>query len=84
MRIHHVLPEKPWLKGLYDGLYVRLLKRLLGGAGIAIRVPREMLPLRMRTGPLGFAEQKRINAGQRFRWHVGDPLAARLRERRSR
>ena len=82
--VHHILPEKPWLKGLYDGPYVRLLKRLLSGPGLAIRVPPDELPLRVRTGALAYFEQKRVNAGQRFRWHVGDPLAARLRAQRER
>ncbi|MGI8461991.1 MAG: hypothetical protein ACR2OC_10210, partial [Solirubrobacterales bacterium] len=82
--VHHVLPEKPWLKGLYDGVYVRLLRRLLGGDDLAISVPREELPLRLRGGALAFAEQKRINAGQQLRWRVGDPLAARLRSSRPR
>jgi hypothetical protein len=79
--VHQILPEKPWLNPVYDGVYVRLRKRALTGNDVAIEVPRTWLPLRLRRGALAYLEQKRINAQQRFRWHVGDPLAARRRER---
>ena len=69
--VHHILPDKPWLRPMYDAIYSRLLKRLLIGPGLAIRVPSEVLPLRMRTGPLAYAERKRVDAAVRIRWHVG-------------
>ena len=77
--VHQILPEKPWLDPVYDGVYVRLLKRMLTGDDVAIRIDPAELPLRLRRGPLAYAEQKRINLAQRFRWHVGDPLRARRR-----
>jgi hypothetical protein len=78
---HHV--AKPWRDSTYHGVYSRLLRRLLVGPDIAIRVPEEQLPLRMRTGPLAYAARARVNARERFRWHVRDPLLARVRPRGS-
>jgi hypothetical protein len=38
-------------------------------------VPESMVPLRFRRGPRAYAERKRINARERWRWHVREPLA---------
>ncbi|MGI8461992.1 MAG: hypothetical protein ACR2OC_10215 [Solirubrobacterales bacterium] len=65
--VHHYV-TKPWLEPTYHGVYSQLLHRLLVGSDVAIRVPRESLPLRFRSGPFAFAERKRINLGQRLRW----------------
>lgn len=72
--LHHWL-AKPWLEETHHGVYSQLLQRLLAGDDVAIRVPAEQLPLRFRRGPLAFAERKRINARERLRWHVTEPLA---------
>jgi hypothetical protein len=72
--LHHILPSKPWLRPMYDGLYSRLLKRLLVGEDLAIRVPRAMVPLRMRNGPLAYLERKRVDAAVKLRWHFGIAL----------
>jgi hypothetical protein len=76
--LHHFI-VKPWLERTHHGIYSRLLHRCLVGPDLPIRVPAEMLPLRFRRGPLAYVERKRVNAGQRLRWHVREPLAARLR-----
>jgi hypothetical protein len=76
--VHHFI-VKPWLEPTYDGVYSQLLRRLLAGPGLAIRVPDEMIPRRFRAGALAYVERKRINVGQRLRYHVREPLAARLR-----
>jgi hypothetical protein len=72
---HHV--AKPWLEPTHHGVYSRLLRRLLVGEDVAIRVPEEQIPLRLRSGLRAYAERKRINAAQRFRWHVREPLWGR-------
>jgi hypothetical protein len=68
--VHQILPEKPWLDPVYDGVYVRLLKRMLTGDDVAIRMDPAELPLRLRRGPLAYAEQKRINLVQQVRWRL--------------
>jgi hypothetical protein len=80
--LHHILPAKPWLRPMHDGLYSRLLKRLLIGPDLAVRVPSGMVPLRMRTGALAYAERKRVDAAVKLRWHVGIALH-RIRTRLS-
>jgi hypothetical protein len=72
--LHHILPAKPWLRPMHDGTYSRLLKRLLVGPDLALRVPTAMVPLRMRTGALAYVERKRVDAAVKLRWHVGIAL----------
>jgi hypothetical protein len=79
--VHHFI-VKPWLEPTHDGVYSRLLRRLLVGADVAVRVPEEMIPLRLRSGPLAALERARVNARERFRYHVREPLATRLRSSR--
>jgi len=62
---HHTV--KPWLEPTHDGVYSQLLRRLLAGDDLAIRVPDEMVPRRLRPGPLGGAERLWINARERLR-----------------
>jgi hypothetical protein len=81
--IHHYA-VKPWLEPTHHGVYSRLLRRCLVGAGLRIEVPESQLPRRMRTGILAFAERKRVNARERLRWHVGGPLASGARALRGR
>jgi hypothetical protein len=71
---HHTV--KPWLEPTHHGVYSRLLRRLLVGPDLAVRVPEDQLARRMRTGLLAYAERKRTNARERFRWHVREPLSA--------
>jgi hypothetical protein len=76
--VHH-FGAKPWLEPTHHGVYSRLLRRLLISPDVAIRVPQDELPLRLRSGPRAYAERKRVNLGQRLRWHVREPLAAHVR-----
>jgi hypothetical protein len=76
--VHHFF-AKPWLEPAHHGVYSQLLRRLLVGPGIAIRVPERMIPLRLRGGPLAWAERTRVNLGQRWRFHVREPFEARRR-----
>jgi hypothetical protein len=64
--VHH-FGVKPWLAPTPDGVYSRLLRRLLAGADVAIRVQRRELPLRMRSNALGSLERRRIDLGHRLR-----------------
>jgi hypothetical protein len=80
--VHHWL-AKPWLEPTHHGVYSQLLRRLLIGEDVAVRVPEREIPLRFRSGARAFAERKRINARERLRWHVRDPLLARVRGGRS-
>lgn len=69
--IHQQLSPKPWQAPAFDGVYSRLLRRLLGGDDVAIRVPPSQIPLRLRTGPLAYAERRRVDIGQQIRWRLG-------------
>ena len=60
----HQYVRKPWLEATYDGVYSRLLRRLLTGDDVAIRVPEDEVPTaaaRRRPGP------RRARARQRPR-----------------
>jgi hypothetical protein len=76
--IHH-FTAKPWLESTFEGVYSRLLRRLLTGADLAVEVPKAWIPLRMRNGPLAYANRKVINGREQLRWRVSEPLAARAR-----
>jgi hypothetical protein len=78
--VHHILPDKPWRRPMFDAIYSQLLKRFLVGSGLAIRVPTGTLPLRMRTGAIAYLERKRVDASVRLRWSTGIALH-RLRGR---
>jgi len=77
---HHTI--KPWLEPTHHGIYSRLLRRLLVGDDLAITLPASEIPLRLRTGLRALAERKRINARERFRWHVREPISHRIASRR--
>ena len=70
--VHHFI-VKPWLEPTHDGVYSRLLRRLLVSDDVAVRVPDEMIPLRLRRGPLAYAERMRVNARERLRFHLRGP-----------
>ena len=75
--LHH-WNAKPWLQPSHHGPYSRLLRRLLLADDAPVRVPEEMIPLRLRSGPLAWADRTRVNLSERLRWHVGEPIAARV------
>jgi len=88
--LHHYL-GKPWLEAMYHGLYSRLLARLLLGDDVAVKVPEEEVPLRMRSGPRALLERKRVDAHDLVRWYARDVIpewigarTARLRRRTGR
>ena len=82
----HQYVRKPWLEATYDGAYSRLLRRLLTAGDVAVRVPGEAIPSRLRAGARGRAERALVNARDYPRWRFGDRLPAaignRLEDRR--
>jgi hypothetical protein len=76
--VHQSLPWKPWLESIYDGVYSRLLARLLSGPDLAIRVPPATIPLALRSGPLAFAERQRVKLREQVRWRVGGFIRERF------
>jgi hypothetical protein len=82
--VHHLMLEKPWLKRTGERtVYTQLLRRLLGGEDLALRVPTASIPSWLRGGPLGSTSRQLINVRQGLRWRVHEPLRTRLRPRRS-
>jgi hypothetical protein len=67
--LHHYF-RKPWLARLRSNIYSRLLTRLLLADDVAVRVPPEMLPLRLRTGARAAAARLAVDLG------VGVPAGA--------
>lgn len=78
--VHH-WNTKPWLEPTHHGVYSRLLRRLLVGPDVAIEVPPDRIPVRLRTGARAWVERARINARERLRYHVTGPLSSKLRSR---
>jgi hypothetical protein len=78
--LHH-FAVKPWLEPARHGPYSRLLRRLLTGADVSVRVREEELPLRLRSGVRAWLDRKRVDVGETLHWHIREPLAARLRSR---
>src|SRR6266511_52133 len=76
--VHHSLWPKPWQAPAYEGVYTRLLRRLLTGADVAIKVAREDVPLGLRNGAVAFAERQRVKAREQVRWRLGGLLGERL------
>jgi hypothetical protein len=54
--LHHVGP-KPWVSATPDSVYAQLLRRLLTGGDVPIRVSKHLVPPRFRTGPLAWADR---------------------------
>ena len=77
----HQFVRKPWLEPTYHGVYSRLMSRLLLADDVAIRVPPETLPTRMRRGARARAERLAANAFDLARWHLVERPAARWRNR---
>ena len=84
----HQYVRKPWLEATYDGVYSRLLRRLLSGRDVAVRVPEGMVPPRLRAGLEGSARRAIVNARDFGRWRFGDRVPAaigrRIEDRRRR
>jgi hypothetical protein len=64
--VHHHT-SKPWLEPTHEGVYTRLLRRLLLGDDVAVRVPEDEIPRWLRSGPRAWAERKLTNLRARRR-----------------
>jgi hypothetical protein len=64
--VHHHM-AKPWIERTHSGVYSDLMRRLLVGDDVAVRVPAAAIPRRFRAGPAAWAERKLIDARERRR-----------------
>jgi hypothetical protein len=78
--LHH-FALKPWLEPTFDSPYARLLRRLLVGPDVAIRVPAQTLPLRFRTGAMAWVSRMAVNAYDLARWYLVERPTTWLRRR---
>jgi hypothetical protein len=69
--VHHSLSPKPWQAPAYEGVYTRLLRRLLTGPDVPVRVPPQQVPGWLRPGFLGSAERQAIRLRTQLRWRLG-------------
>jgi hypothetical protein len=72
--LHHIL-AKPWLKATRTTIYSLLLPRLLLAPDVALRLPPDQLPLRLREGWLANADRGRANAQAFFFSHARKQLS---------
>lgn len=80
----HQFVRKPWLERMYHSVYSRLLARLLLGDDVAIRVPPDEVPRRMKRGTAALVERRVTDAADLVRWYARDVIPQRLAERRAR
>jgi hypothetical protein len=76
--LHH-FHRKPWLAPMRHGIYSRLLSRLLLEGDVALSVPENEIPLRMRRGPLARIERTRVDAKDVLARYLGQPVAGWVR-----
>ena len=67
--VHHYV-VKPWLEPTHHGVYSQLLRRLLIGDDVPIRVPEDRIPLRFRRGARAYLERTRVNAREQVRFRL--------------
>jgi hypothetical protein len=70
----HQIIHKPWLEPMYHGPYSRLLARLLLGDDVAIGIPEEEVPLRMRGGARARLHRTRVDVQDLARWYATDVI----------
>jgi hypothetical protein len=76
--LHHTL-RKPWLAPIRSNAYSRLLPRLLLADDVQLRLEPELLPLRLRRGPLARADRLRADVQDILRTHTRGKLGLRPR-----
>jgi hypothetical protein len=70
----HQFVRKPWLEPMYHSVYSRLFARLLLGDDVAISVPEDEVPLRMRDGFIAHVERRRVDAQDLVRWYAREVI----------
>lgn len=76
--LHHIL-RKPWSSAMPESAYSILLRRLLHGEDVAVRLPEHLIPLRLRRGRLARADQRRASWQAFIRDHTRGRLGIRAR-----
>jgi hypothetical protein len=76
--LHHYL-YKPWLEPIYHGIYSRLLARLLLSDDVAVPVPEDHVPLRMRGGLRARIARARVDVPDLAGWYMRGLLPASVR-----
>jgi hypothetical protein len=64
--LHHI-QAKPWLVPLHQTVYSQLLPRLLLAEDLPLRLPPELVPLRLREGPLASVDRHRAGVVANWR-----------------
>jgi hypothetical protein len=59
--VHHSLSPKPWQRPAPEGVYSRLLRRLLTGPDVAIRPSARSIPPTLRSGFAGALARRWVN-----------------------
>ena len=70
----HQFVRKPWLEPMYHGVYSRLLRRLLVGPDLAVRVPADAVPARWRSGLPASLRRMAASVRDAPRWHLADTV----------
>jgi hypothetical protein len=66
----HQFVRRPWLERMYHGIYSRLFARLLLADDVAIRLPADQVPRRMRDGLLARVDRALADVVDLGRWHL--------------
>lgn len=80
--LHHIL-AKPWAAPVAANPYTRLMTRLLCDSDVVIRVPRGLVPWRLRTGKFARLVRCWVTIRVWFRARVRGRLGVRARMRRA-
>jgi hypothetical protein len=78
----HQYLDKPWLEPMYHGIYSKLLSRLWLGDDVALRLPRDEIPLRMRDGIGPLLVRKQADFRDLVRWYARDVIPEWIAARR--
>jgi hypothetical protein len=78
----HQYLKKPWIDPMYHGIYSKLLSRLWLGDDVAMSLPPQEIPLRMRSGPRALLERKRVDFSDLARWYARDVIPEWIAARR--
>jgi hypothetical protein len=78
----HQYLGKPWIDPMYHGIYSRALSRLWLEPDVAVRMPPEEVPFRMRRGTAALAARKAVDFADLVRWYARDVIPEWIASRR--